>query len=166
MVETQPSRSNMSQQKWKRVKFQATLIDSGNTARLYCAAVPSSSSLHMELCDQNSMERSSKEEERASMVFLYDPSTGEVVPSPRYASSSAGVEDTDGDGDHKQAIDRALAEALASSPPDKRQDKGDLRAIKLVFFLDQAEQTTNASHAISTGSTENDTQTPPLLRPA
>jgi hypothetical protein len=165
MIEVQPSRFNTAQEKWKYVKFQATLTDSYNRPKLYCATVQSPSSLQMELCDQQEeVKRSSDEEKRASRVFLYDSSTGEVVPSQPDASSSATV-DQNANGDNQQAIDRALAEALGSSPPEKRQDKSDSRPVKLVFFLDQAEQKPPTSHAISTGFAY-DAQTPPLLRPS
>lgn len=171
MVEAPPSHLNTSEENWKYVQFQATLsTDSDNKPHLYCAVVEPSNSLQMELCDEGEeAKRSISEEKTRSRIFLYDSITGEVVPSQLDATSSSYEAEDD-----KQASTEAVAKAIAQlsdgetpSTADKRQttDQSHRRSVKLVFFADEAAQTTETAPAGSSGPTlTNDADKPPLLR--
>jgi hypothetical protein len=165
MVEVPPLSSNTRGDSWKYVRFQAVLSsNSDNKPHLYCAVVEPSNKLQMELCDEEQEERRSVGDgSTGSRIFLYDSSTGEVMPSQLGAA------------DDKQASVEAVSQAIAqlsgsgtgtsASMAAKRQSQPDQslrRPVKLVFFADEYQQAIETSSSPSSGMSADDK--PPLLR--
>ena len=121
LVDKNAAKGGMNDSNWKHVEFQATLTNAQNEPHLYCAVVRPPSSLQMELCDsEDGSGRTTEDSDGASRMFLFDSSTGEVLPYlPR--------------GD-KTAMN-SKREAIGAAK--RATESGKPEAVKLVFFTDQ-----------------------------
>lgn len=121
MVDKDAVKGEMNDSNWKHVEFQATLTNAQNEPHLYCAVVRTPSSLQMDLCDGEDSTGKTKEDiDGASRMFLFDSSTGEVLPYlPRGDKTAM---------NSKRETIEAAKRATESGKP---------QAVKLVFFTDQ-----------------------------
>jgi hypothetical protein len=130
MVEIEPSRGHTNESSWKRVEFQVTLTNAHNEPRLYCATVRPPSSLRMEMCDAGEEDDSKlMKYDGASRRFLYDSSTGEVIPYEPNALPGATQNSTTSNASRKRGPLGAAMLAMNANGPE---------AVKLVFFTNQS----------------------------
>ncbi|CEH19562.1 hypothetical protein CBOM_06871 [Ceraceosorus bombacis] len=156
---------------WKQVELQATLTTApANEPHLYCATIRKPASLRMEICDdeasKTTADGSAPDDQAASRRFLYDPTTGEVVPAsaasasttpaaPSASSSGAASSSTSlspaststsGTGAPAQVASMPVPPAPKAAPSrrglgaanlgDNPSDANQSTQVKLVFFVD------------------------------
>ncbi|UZJ52416.1 hypothetical protein CBS101457_001736 [Exobasidium rhododendri] len=135
MVEMEPFRFASNESQWKHVEFQVTLTNAHNEPHLYCATVRPPASLRMELCDgEGEMNSTQVNDDGASRRFLFDESTGEVIPykpDAQYNDGNATTTNattTSTTSTTRRASLGAARLTMESSGP---------QAVKLVFFTQQ-----------------------------